>query len=168
MNYFPFREVGERVSAKDAARLYGAAFNSRGLTLCPFHNDHNASMSFKGGRFRCFACGEHGDSIDYTSLLFGIGRIEAAKKLNADFNLGILEPATEEERERTRRQMEIADENKRIESWRTSALAKLSEIMRIANLAKKQDGGSFTDLQAKTIKNYASGFAGSAGICIFF
>ena len=34
--------------------------------LCPFHDDHHASLSFSVSRntFRCFACGAHGGTID--------------------------------------------------------------------------------------------------------
>ena len=34
--------------------------------LCPFHDDHHASMSFKVSKnmFRCFACGASGGTID--------------------------------------------------------------------------------------------------------
>ena len=34
--------------------------------LCPFHNDHHASLSFKVNKntFRCFVCGESGGPID--------------------------------------------------------------------------------------------------------
>lgn len=35
-------------------------------SLCPFHDDHNASLSFHRGKntYRCFVCGEHGGVID--------------------------------------------------------------------------------------------------------
>ena len=34
--------------------------------LCPFHDDHHVSMSFKVSRntFRCFVCGASGGTID--------------------------------------------------------------------------------------------------------
>ena len=38
----------------------------RHKALCPFHDDHHASLSFSMRRntFRCFACGAHGGTID--------------------------------------------------------------------------------------------------------
>ena len=38
----------------------------RHKALCPFHDDHHASLSFSTRRntFRCFACGAHGGTID--------------------------------------------------------------------------------------------------------
>ena len=39
---------------------------SRHKALCPFHDDHHASLSFSTRRnsYRCFACGAHGGTID--------------------------------------------------------------------------------------------------------
>ena len=39
--------------------------------LCPFHDDHHASLSFSVRRnsFRCFACGAHGGTIDLAMRL---------------------------------------------------------------------------------------------------
>ena len=47
-----------------AARL-GIEVN-RHKALCPFHNDHHASLTFnlRKNTYRCFACGAHGDTID--------------------------------------------------------------------------------------------------------
>ena len=38
----------------------------RHKALCPFHNDHHASLSFnlRKNTYRCFVCGAHGDTID--------------------------------------------------------------------------------------------------------
>ncbi len=39
---------------------------SRHKALCPFHNDHHASLSFnvRKNTYRCFVCDAHGDTID--------------------------------------------------------------------------------------------------------
>ena len=39
--------------------------------LCPFHDDHHASLSFnvRKNTFRCFVCGEHGNPIDLVMRL---------------------------------------------------------------------------------------------------
>jgi len=36
---------------------------------CPFHEDKTPSFTIRGGRFRCFGCGAHGDSIDFIRAL---------------------------------------------------------------------------------------------------
>ena len=42
-------------------------------TLCPFHADKHASLSFytKRNTFKCFACGEHGGVIDLAMQILG-------------------------------------------------------------------------------------------------
>ena len=58
----------------------------RHKSLCPFHDDHHASLSFSVRRntYRCFACGAHGGPIDLTmALLHSRGGGEGAPFLEA-------------------------------------------------------------------------------------
>lgn len=52
----PIEEVAERLGLEVR----------RHTALCPFHDDHHASLSFHRGRntYRCFVCGAHGGTID--------------------------------------------------------------------------------------------------------
>jgi len=54
----------------------------RGMTLCPFHEDHYPSMSIKNNRAHCFACNKTWDSIELLCGLQGYGFIEAVRYLN--------------------------------------------------------------------------------------
>ena len=47
---------------------------SRHKCLCPFHDDHRASLTFKNNKFKCWSCGESGNTI---SLVM--------QRLNLDF-----------------------------------------------------------------------------------
>ena len=66
-----------------AARL-GIEVN-RHKALCPFHNDHHASLTFnlKKNTYRCFACGAHGDTIDLVRHLLYKDFREACLYLSA-------------------------------------------------------------------------------------
>ena len=87
-----FDEIKESVSITDAAQRYGLTLDRYGKALCPFHSDHKPSLSFKGNRFKCFACGESGDVIDLTRQLTGAGTpLEAARRLAADFGIQVNE-----------------------------------------------------------------------------
>ena len=81
------------VTAREAAEHYGLTVNSRGMALCPFHDDHNPSMKLDE-RFHCFGCGEDGDVIDFTAKFFNLTLREAAEKLLADFGNGVELPYT--------------------------------------------------------------------------
>src|SRR5262245_60162269 len=54
-----------------------------GRWLCPFHADHDPDLAILGdGRnWRCYACGEHGDAIDWLVKQRGITNVEAAREL---------------------------------------------------------------------------------------
>lgn len=79
--------VGEAVTAKQAGELYGLRFNGKGWAVCPWHNDHAPSLSFKGNRCKCFACNNGGDAVDLTAQILGIPLIDAAKRLQRDFGV---------------------------------------------------------------------------------
>lgn len=52
---------------------------------CPFHDDHNASLSVhvagERGHYKCFACGEHGDMVTFHMKRTGMAFAEAARDL---------------------------------------------------------------------------------------
>ena len=52
----PIEEVAERMGMEV----------TRHMALCPFHDDHHASLSFnvRKNAFRCFVCDAHGGTID--------------------------------------------------------------------------------------------------------
>lgn len=131
------RECRERVSAQDAARRYGLEFDRRGWCKCPFHGDTHASMSFRDGRFRCWACNESGDSIDFTGKLLGLEPLAAVERLNADImlNLPLHRKPTPAETEAARRRKEMAEAHKRFEEWRKALCVKAFEAYRVAHIA---------------------------------
>ena len=88
-----FKAIKGLVTAREAAEHYGLTVNSRGMAVCPFHDDHNPSMKLDE-RFHCFGCGEDGDVIDFTAKFFNLSLREAAEKLLADFGNGVELPYT--------------------------------------------------------------------------
>ena len=82
-----FEIVKENVNLWEAAELYGIDVNRYGKALCPFHNDRNPSLYVADDHYYCFACGEHGDVIDFVGRLFQLSPYDAARKLMADFHL---------------------------------------------------------------------------------
>ena len=80
--HLPIETVAERLGLHVA----------RHKSLCPFHDDHHASMSFSTSRntFRCFVCGASGGTIDLVMRHLGKSFPEACRWL-ADANNVILE-----------------------------------------------------------------------------
>lgn len=134
-----FRECRERVPAETAARRYGLTFDRRGLVRCPFHSDKRPSMSFRAGRFRCWACNASGDSIDFTARLFSLEPLAAVERLNTDFNLNLPlhRQPTPEELQAARRRAEVVQAHKDFEEWRKALRRKLCRVCLLAHDALK-------------------------------
>lgn len=82
-----FSTVKTNISTIDAAERYGIEVNRHRKALCPFHNDRHTSLFVADDHYHCYACGEHGDVIDFTSKLYGLSLYDAAKKLAYDFGI---------------------------------------------------------------------------------
>ena len=72
----------------------------RHKALCPFHDDHHASMSFSVRRntFRCFVCGESGGPIDLVMKYLRKDFREACRWLADENNIILTEYKPEEDR----------------------------------------------------------------------
>lgn len=157
-----FQEVRERVPAQNAARYYGLTFDRKGWAVCPFHSDKHPSMSFKNGRFRCWACNASGDSIDFTGKLLGLEPLAAAERLNADFglNLPLHRKPTPAEMQTAQRRREISELYKDFEQWRDGMIRQLCKCFRLAHealkgLATPADLDKLSDAQTLAIREQA-------------
>ena len=65
-----FQNVKYGVSCREAAERYGVSVNRQGKALCPFHNDRHPSLYVADNHYFCFACGAHGDVIDFAADFF--------------------------------------------------------------------------------------------------
>lgn len=131
-----FRAVQERVTAQEAAERYGLEVR-RGKALCCFHPDRHPSMSFKGQRFRCWSCGASGDAIDLTAHLLGLAPVEALRRLNQDFGLGLTldAPATPEAMKAAQERERLRQVRQRFDRWRKELAAQLNGCLFIAHTA---------------------------------
>ena len=89
MNMDLFKTVRERVTAREAAEMYGVEIK-RNKARCLWHDDRHPSLSFKDNYCHCFACGNGGSAIDVAMQLHGLPARAAAEKLNTDFGLGVI------------------------------------------------------------------------------
>lgn len=103
-------EIRERCKPAEAISFYTGQANcnrhthdrSRGLFLCPFHDDRkHPSMSAKGDIWQCFTCGEKGDVFTFVQKLFGIRFDEAAERIAKDFGVEIPEQDKQAAEEKT-------------------------------------------------------------------
>ena len=84
--------IKQQVTMREVAERYGFAISTRSKKiLCPFHNDSKPSMQIYAGNkgWFCFVCNEGGSVIDFVMKYFGLSYVDAIKKLNEDFHLGL-------------------------------------------------------------------------------
>ena len=151
MSCDPFEVVREQVTAQDAARHYGIAIDRHGKALCPFHNDHRPSMTFKGGRFRCWVCGASGDAVDLVRGLFGGTYWEALQRINMDFGLGLALSGeiTPQQRAEAIERKRIRELHQHFERWRADTINQLTACIRAANAA---DWANLTPQEEEAIR----------------
>ena len=101
-----FEAVKTSINTREAAARYGVEVNRHGKALCPFHNDRHPSLFVDDDHYHCYACGEHGDVIDFTAKLFGLKMYEAAQKLAYDFGITQDKPPTKAMQEKQNRKSE--------------------------------------------------------------
>lgn len=111
-----FEIVKENINLREAAERYGIEIDRYGKALCPFHNDRHPSLFVADDHYYCFACGAHGDVIDFAANLFGLPIYEGAQRIAADFGSDTDRPPTKEILEKRRQQTEAQQlmENERL------------------------------------------------------
>lgn len=115
MNYAEI--IKQRVTCREMLESMGVSVNRSGFAICPFHNEHTASLKVysepKRGWY-CHACHRGGDVIDMAQLFYSTDFRGALDRLNEQFNLDlpIHQRLTREQRRRMR------EERKHIEQDR--------------------------------------------------
>ena len=112
MNLFDTVKVS--VHPRMAAERYGLPIQQGSMVCCPFHDNRTPSMKLNEDYFYCFGCGAHGDVIEFTSKLFGISALDAAKKLAADFGITEQKPSILAKLQRGKSQVEAERESFRV------------------------------------------------------
>ena len=123
-----FDTVKAAVTPRMAAERYGLPIQQGSMVCCPFHDDRTPSMKLNEDYFYCFGCGAHGDVIEFTSKLFGISALDAAKKLAADFGITEQKPSILAKLQRGKSQAEAERESFRVlgdylqilQDWKTN------------------------------------------------
>ena len=146
-----FEAVKDRVSARQAALKYGFAPSKNGMMRCPFHNDVHASCVVYPGKrgFYCFGCHQGGSVIDFTAMLYGLSPVEAVRKLDADFDLG-LGSGVAPDRDQLEHKREIETY---FTDWCNETIRNLCASFRTAEQALQKDPDQWTESETLAVKN---------------
>ncbi len=86
------QRVRESVRLADVLALYHLQPNRAGFLHCPFHSgDRSPSLKvyLDQNTWHCFGCGKSGTVIDFVMEMERCSFVDALKKLDADFRLGL-------------------------------------------------------------------------------
>ena len=86
------QRVRESVRLADVLALYHLQPNRAGFLHCPFHSgDRSPSLKIYPDQntWHCFGCGKSGTVIDFVMEMERCSFLDALKKLDADFHLGL-------------------------------------------------------------------------------
>ena len=146
-----YAHIKQSITTRQAAESFGIPVNSRGMAVCPFHDDHNPSMKVDEN-FYCFGCGATGDVITFTSRFFGISPASAARKLATDFGISLEEDSEYPILPKSRTQLEF-------ETWVHEALVTLRRynqlLIQWKSLAPATPGEDFHFLFVEALQNSA-------------
>lgn len=138
--------IRTNVSVLEVCSMYGIEVNRAGFTRCPFHGEKTASLKvYPGDRgWYCFGCHRYGDVISFVMFYFGINFIDAVRKINQDFGLGLpidkkMEPDAEKEARRIAYQRRVAQDKRKklLERLRAERDKALERYVAMDSLAEK-------------------------------
>ena len=148
------------------ARHYGFHPNRAGFIRCPFHaGDRTASLKLYPSQrgWHCFGCQVGGSVVDFVARLFGLTSLDAVRRLNEDFSLGlpIDRPATATERQEVQHRREVSATYQDFKAWKDRLNKLLSACFRTAHTALlflegPEDLDRLTPAQVLAIQNQAS------------
>lgn len=81
--------VLERLTMREAMEEAGIAISSKREALCPFHSEDTASFHVYGDNGHCYGCGWNGDIVKFEMEFYNLSFIDAIKRLNSTFQLGL-------------------------------------------------------------------------------
>lgn len=87
-----FDKVYDAVKMRDVISMYT---NERtgartGRVACPLHGGKDRNFAYSNEVYHCWVCGAKGNIITFVSEMFGLNSVDALKKIDSDFNLGIV------------------------------------------------------------------------------
>ncbi len=100
-----------RIDIKEVFYRYiGGEIQRNGFCKCPFHSEKTASFMLfqKNKSFYCFGCGVGGNVINLVARALNIGYLEAMKRLDEDYALGLFNKTVKTDLKRSKEAIEIA------------------------------------------------------------
>lgn len=83
-------QIQDRIKMQDVITMYiGRVDRPYGRIPCPFHHGQHKNLGYTEEVFHCFVCETKGNVISFVAQLYEITNLDAMKKIDEDFHLGI-------------------------------------------------------------------------------
>ena len=96
MDKFDIQKLRDALPIEGVAERLGLRV-VRHRCLCPFHDDHTPSMTFRNGKFKCWSCGASGDVFTLAEKVLGKNFADSCKWLADESNIILTEHKPNEE-----------------------------------------------------------------------
>ena len=96
MDKFDIQKLRDALPIEGVAERLGLRV-VRHRCLCPFHDDHTPSMTFRNGKFKCWSCGASGDVFTLAEKVLGKNFADSCKWLADESNIILTEYKPNEE-----------------------------------------------------------------------
>lgn len=146
--------IRDALSMDQVARFYGYTPNRAGFICCPFHREKTPSLKLYANGFCCFGCNKRGSVIDFVMELFGCNFIDALKRLDMDFGLGLMNAPLDREAVNARRRQQIrakAKKDAEIREYRQK-IKEFRECNEIIQHMQPDENGEIPDVLADALK----------------
>lgn len=156
--------IKQSVTMRDVLAMYGFSPTRGNRIPCPIHNGEKRNFAYKDRGFVCYVCGAAGDVISFVMQYFKLDFMDACRKIDQDFNLGLnvggeldKDKRAEAERvcaERLEKKRRREAKRKRVNAAYHSALDRWCELDRAIRYgAPKTPYDDFTDEYAYALKH---------------
>ena len=136
----PFDTIKEVLPITNILHFYGIEVKNQNKAICPLHREKSPSFTVYPGSntWHCFGCGAGGSAIDFVMAYCGLDALDAAKKLDTDFGLGLFDhKPTQEELHRLKEQQTQREAEKELvkafEGFIDKAFNLLCEYLHLLN-----------------------------------
>lgn len=137
------REILNRLNIRQVFERYiSAEINHKGFCHCPFHDERTASFKIfdDTNSFYCFGCGVGGNLINLCAKANNLGYLEAMKKLDSDFNIGVFKHEIKTDIQRSREATAKAREKLKKECLRLYRKEQYYKLINYFKWLKDQPG----------------------------
>lgn len=135
-----FAAIRENVDMRSVAGMYGYDVTHTRFIRCPFHNDTKPSLKIYSGTrgWYCFVCAAGGSVIDFVAKLYSLSPLDAAKKIDNDFRLGLSDKPAPSRKEMSEIQRAREEEARRLAEYRAEYDAKCREYRDLREATMQQ------------------------------